>query len=44
MKVDEDKVTLREEIIMRKYMLIALKHITKIIWSKGAKLTKFYLL
>lgn len=39
------EITLREEVIMRKYMLIALKHITKLTYSKGTNITtKFYLL
>lgn len=40
-----NEVTLREEVIMRKYMLIALKHITKLAYTKGASInSKFYLL
>jgi hypothetical protein len=40
-----DKLDLREEIIMKKYMLIALKHITKLTYSKDIKITeRFYLL
>jgi hypothetical protein len=39
------EITLREEVIMRKYMLIALKHITKLTYAKGTAIThKFYLL
>lgn len=39
------EITLREEVIMRKYMLIALKHITKLNYSKGTPVpNKFYLL
>jgi hypothetical protein len=39
------EITLREEAIMRKYMLIALKHITKVTYSKEKAVTnKFYLL
>jgi hypothetical protein len=39
------EITLREEVIMRKYMLIALKHITKLTYTKGTAIThKFYLL
>lgn len=41
----EGGVSLREEGIMRKYMIIALKHITKLRWSGGAAPGgKFYLL
>lgn len=39
------EITLREEVIMRRYMLIALKHITKLTYSKGTSIpNKFYLL
>lgn len=39
------EATLREEAIMRRYMLIALKHITKLTYSKDKPvLSKFYLL
>ena len=43
--LDDNKITLKEEIIMRKHMLIALKHITKLAYTRGAILNeKFYLL
>lgn len=43
--LDDNKITLKEEIIMRKHMLIALKHITKLAYTKGTSLgEKFYLL
>ncbi len=39
------QVTLREEVLMRKYMLIALKHISKITYTKGTNINShFYLL
>jgi hypothetical protein len=36
---ETDKVSLREEMIMKKYMLICLKHIKKVTYSKGMALT-----
>ena len=42
---NESTVTLREEVIMKRYMIIALKHITKLKYTKGTPLKdKFYLL
>jgi hypothetical protein len=42
---EKNTITLREEVIMKRYMIIALKHITKLTYSKGTPLNdKFYLL
>ena len=37
--LEPDKLTPREDLIMRKYMIIALKNITKVIYCKGLALS-----
>ena len=40
-----EKINLREEMIMKKYMIIALKHISKVTFCKGMTFNdRFYLL
>ena len=42
---DSERISLREEMVMKKYMIIALKHITKVNYTKGMSLNeRFYLL